>query len=637
MAKYRVQSTDLLTESIASVLTVTGARMTELPDGLPHIRIEPRVGQGLKITNITATISGHANTEISRLDLNVSPTGVLGYNETGQLQVRLKANGGLTVDANNELSVAAGAGGSTTLGGLNDVTITTPLDNQILRYQSSSGQWINVTAAFGSQLAVYDETTLLTTSASALRFVGSAVTATAAGTDITVTVTPQNQTISLTGDASGSGTSSIPVTLATVNAGPGTYGQASQIPVVTVNGKGLVTSVSTAAVIAPAGTLTGTTLASNVVSSSLTSVGTLTGLAVSGLTTLGTYSGTTGGADRLRIAGDVRVGGTIYATDFVLAGGLGGGTGLTLNSLDDVTIGIPSPGVAIGVNQVLQYDGLTWRNSPLILNEVSDVVLTTPTTGQVLQFNGTNWVNGTAVGGVTSFAGLTGAITLNSANFSMSGQQLQLSTVGTGKGGTGLTATPASNQILLGTGSGYILRTLTAGTGIQFSDNGAAFTISSTATGGVTSFGGQTGAITLGTNLQMSGTQLQLSNVITTSNIGSQSVSSAAQLTTARTISASGDVSWSVSFNGSQNVSGTATLSNTVTAGSYRTVTVDSKGRVTSGSNPTTLAGHGITDGVSTSGIVSGSRVYKVGGVFYSQSQPPSFEAAPDGALWVVF
>jgi hypothetical protein len=636
MAKYRVQSTDLLTESIASVLTVTGARMTELPDGLPHIRIEPRVGQGLKITNTTTTIAGHLDTEISRLDLNVSPTGALGYSETGQLQVRLKANGGLTVDANNELSVAAGAGGSTTLGGLNDVTITTPLDNQILRYQSSSGQWINVTAAFGSQLAVYDETTLLTTSASALRFVGSAVTATAAGTDITVTVTPQNQTISLTGDASGSGTSSIPVTLATVNAGPGTYGQASQIPVVTVNGKGLVTSVSTVTVIAPAGTLTGTTLASNVVSSSLTSVGTLTGLAVSGLTTLGTYSGTTGGADRLRIAGDVRVGGTIYATDFVLAGGLGGGTGLTLNSLDDVTIGIPSPGVAIGVNQVLQYDGSTWRNSPLLLNEISGVVLTTPTTGQVLQFNGTNWVNGTAVGGVTSFAGLTGAITLNDTNFFMSGQQLQLNTVGTGKGGTGLITTPTSNQILLGTGSGYSLVTLNAGTGIQFNNSGGFFTISSTATGGVTSFGGQTGAITLGSNLQMSGTQLQLSNVITTSNIGSQSVSSAAQLTTARTIAASGDVSWSVSFNGSQNVSGTATLNNIATAGTYRSVTVTAQGRVTSGTNPTTLGGYGITDAVSTSGITT-TRQYKVGYVFYSPSQPPSSEPGqPDGALWVV-
>jgi hypothetical protein len=40
------------------------------------------------------------------------------------------------------------------------------------------------------------------------------------------------------------------------------------------------------------------------------------------------------------------------------------------------------------------------------------------------------------------------------------------------------------------------------------------------------------------------------------------------------------------------------TLINTGTAGTYRSVTVDAKGRVTNGTNPTTLAGHGITDAV---------------------------------------
>lgn len=38
-----------------------------------------------------------------------------------------------------------------------------------------------------------------------------------------------------------------------------------------------------------------------------------------------------------------------------------------------------------------------------------------------------------------------------------------------------------------------------------------------------------------------------------------------------------------------------------ITAGTYKSVTVDSKGRVTAGSNPTTLAGYGITDAFSGS------------------------------------
>lgn len=56
-----------------------------------------------------------------------------------------------------------------------------------------------------------------------------------------------------------------------------------------------------------------------------------------------------------------------------------------------------------------------------------------------------------------------------------------------------------------------------------------------------------------------------------------------------------------ISITGDASGSGTTaialTLTNTgVAAGSYRTVTVDAKGRVLSGSNPTTLAGYGITD-----------------------------------------
>ena len=61
-------------------------------------------------------------------------------------------------------------------------------------------------------------------------------------------------------------------------------------------------------------------------------------------------------------------------------------------------------------------------------------------------------------------------------------------------------------------------------------------------------------------------------------------VASATKLQTARTISTTGDATWSVSFDGSANASGALTLANSgVTAGSYNAVTVDSKGRVTRG------------------------------------------------------
>lgn len=106
----------------------------------------------------------------------------------------------------------------------------------------------------------------------------------------------------------------------------------------------------------------------------------------------------------------------------------------------------------------------------------------------------------------------------------------------------------------------------------------------------------------------------------------------AASLTTPRTISATGDASWSVTFDGSANVSAVLTLANSgVAAGTYnnaatqvRPFTVDAKGRITGigtavtitpafssiTGKPTTLSGYGITDGLtlgSTAGAAAGT------------------------------
>jgi hypothetical protein len=95
---------------------------------------------------------------------------------------------------------------------------------------------------------------------------------------------------SLTGDGTATGPGGAVFTLATVNSNVGTFGSSTSIPVFTVNAKGLITAASGVDVVAPAGTLTGSTLASNVLSSSLTSVGTLTNLNVAGNVGIGTTS-----------------------------------------------------------------------------------------------------------------------------------------------------------------------------------------------------------------------------------------------------------------------------------------------------------------------------------------------------------
>lgn len=93
-----------------------------------------------------------------------------------------------------------------------------------------------------------------------------------------------NYITALTGDASASGPGSAAITFATVNSNVGSFGSSTSIPSFTVNAKGLITAASGNAVVAPAGTLSGTTLNSTVVSSSLTSVGTIIS---------GTWTGTT--------------------------------------------------------------------------------------------------------------------------------------------------------------------------------------------------------------------------------------------------------------------------------------------------------------------------------------------------------
>ena len=94
-------------------------------------------------------------------------------------------------------------------------------------------------------------------------------------------------------------------------------------------------------------------------------------------------------------------------------------------------------------------------------------------------------------------------------------------------------------------------------------------------------------------------------------------------LSTARTIAASGDAAWSVSFDGSANVTSALTLANTgVTATTYGTSTavptiaIDSKGRITSASNTnitfpvTTVNGFAGTVVLTTSDVAEGTNQY---------------------------
>lgn len=164
------------------------------------------------------------------------------------------------------------AGGTTSIGALQQVSGL-----------GSSGQVLTSSGAGALPIWATPTTGTVTSVASADGSIN--VTNPTSTVDLAVVKSPKlttGRTISITGDLSytspsfdGTGNVTAAGTLATVNSNVGSFGASAAIPVFTVNAKGLITAASTSVVVAPAGTLTGNTLASNVVTSSLTTVGTI--------------------------------------------------------------------------------------------------------------------------------------------------------------------------------------------------------------------------------------------------------------------------------------------------------------------------------------------------------------------------
>lgn len=118
-----------------------------------------------------------------------------------------------------------------------DVTLTAAGSSPNANSASLSGQALTLQPANGSFPGIVSTTTQ--TFAGNKTFSGTVAASNLSGTNT------GDQTITLSGDISGSGTGAISTTLATVNGSPGTVGAASTSTIVTVNGKGLVTSVTT--------------------------------------------------------------------------------------------------------------------------------------------------------------------------------------------------------------------------------------------------------------------------------------------------------------------------------------------------------------------------------------------------------
>lgn len=182
-------------------------------------------------------------------------------------------------------------------------------------------------------------------------------------------------------------------TLATVNSNVGSFGSSTAIPTFTVNGKGLITAASTAVVIAPAGTLTGTTLASNVVTSSLTTIGTLVGGSVPFALVTGIVPLTQGGTAASLAASN---GGIVYSgasAMAILAGTATANKMLLSGSSTTPTWSTSTIPTSAGstANKVLLSDGTNYvLSTPTFPNASA-------TTGKVITSDGTNWIASTVI------------------------------------------------------------------------------------------------------------------------------------------------------------------------------------------------------------------------------------------------
>ena len=161
----------------------------------------------------------------------------------------------------------------------------------------------------------------------------------------------------------------------------GSYGNGDRVAAFTVNQQGQLTAASNVAITANAANLTGTTLAGTIVNSSLTSVGTLTSLAVTGNASAGNIS--TGGvvtATGNVSGGNLTTGGVVAATGNVTGGNVYANSGTIGASLLTGTLTTAAqPNItSVGTltTATITTGNITTINSGLLQNGNSNITLT---------------------------------------------------------------------------------------------------------------------------------------------------------------------------------------------------------------------------------------------------------------------
>ena len=448
--------------------------------GVNSLGIFGNGGTPLTISNVT--LSGTPTGQYSQLGLGVSSSAaylsVQSFNGASPLPFNFIVNGvtSFSIGPNGNVTYPGAIGISSGGTGLT----TTPTNGQLL-IGNGTGYTLRTLTA-GSGIAITNASGSITIAASS----SGSVTSVVAASPLT------GGTITSTGTI-GLGTAGT----------AGTYGAATSVPVLTTDTYGRVTSVTPTAI--PGVVVNGSTIAlggTATIKASTTNALTFG----AGLSASNSFDGSV--ATTVLLAAPVATGLGGTGVSGTPANGqllIGNGTGYTLNTLAGgsgiaitnsagtisiATVGLGS-GTVTSITAASPLTGGTITTAGTISlgtagtagtygSATSVPVITTDAYGRVTSVTPTT-ITAPTPNALTFGTGLTAT---GSFNGSSAASVALTSPVTVALGGTGLTTTPTNGQLLIGNGTGYTLKTLTAGLNVTITNTAGDITIASSGGGG---------------------------------------------------------------------------------------------------------------------------------------------------------